>query len=98
MIQLSFLPGDSGSQSILDPKEEKKMKRKGILKKSLLLLLAIITVLSCSVMVFAAGWNGDGATGGSASSTAHGAYAILRGQTAESMIVGFRLSGRFNDE
>lgn len=74
------------------------MKRKGILKKSLLLLLAIITVLSCSVMVFAAGWNGDGATGGSASSTASGAYAILRGNTAESMIVGFHLSGRFNDD
>ena len=52
------------------------MKRKGILKKSLLLLLAIITVLSCSVMVFAAGWNGDGATGGSASSTAHGTHVV----------------------
>lgn len=52
------------------------MKKKGILKKSLLLLLAITTVLSCSIMVFAAGWNGDGATGDNASSTAHGAYVV----------------------
>lgn len=73
------------------------MKKKGILKRALLLALVIITVLSCAAVAFAAGWNGDVATGGSASSTASGAYAILRGGTAESMIVGFRFSGRLSE-
>ena len=50
------------------------MKRKGILKKAILIALTVLTIMSCSVMVFAAGWDGDGATGGSASSTAHGDY------------------------
>lgn len=74
------------------------MKRKGIIKRTLIVTLAILTILSCASIAFAAGWNGDGAVGGTSSSTANGTYAILRGNTAVGMIVGYRFSGRTGED
>lgn len=68
------------------------MKKKGIFRRALLLVLAMLTALSCSITGFALYWDGSGTSGGSASSGAASSYSIAYSPDYNN-VVGYRFTG-----
>lgn len=68
------------------------MKRKGILRRALLVFLALITLMSCAMTGFALYWDGSGTSGGSAGSGAASSYTIAYSPDYNN-VVGYRFTG-----